>query len=392
MSKIVYIVTAPMTVELLLRGQLKALSQQGFDVTAVTAPDSNLDAVAQREGVEILAVPMQREISLFKDLRSLFLLYRLLCRLQPDIVNASTPKAALLGMIAAWLARVPIRIYVLRGLRLETTTGAQRLVLGITERITAACAHHIVCVGDSLRHAYRRLDITSAEKLTVLGSGTSNGVIVERFLSNEKRDAEAEHLQMQLGLPSDVPVIGFVGRLTRDKGIVDLISAFEKVLQALPDAHLLLIGQFEEGDPVPDYIRDQIETHRQIKLTGWVSDTSPYYHLMTLLALPSYREGFPNVPLEAAAAGIPTVGFSATGVVDAIQNCQTGFVVPIGDVDKLADALVRLLADSGLCNSFGNKAQAWVTENFASEKVWQQWISYYYECIKVIDTQHHTQD
>lgn len=380
MNKIVYIVSVSMTVRF-LRGQLSALRAQGFEVIVISSPGEELSEVAAQEGVKIYAVPIEREISLRHDFITVWQLYMILRRERPSIVNASTPKAGLLGMIAAWLARISVRVYQVRGLRLETTTGFKRWLLNTTERIAAACAQWVVCNSPSLAEVYVAQGLAAPAKVLVLGAGSSNGVHAEHFLPHGGTSDLTTALRKKLMIPVQAPIIGFVGRLTRDKGIVELVEAFDAVRKQMPEAYLLLVGAFEPGDPVPPELVAAIEANPQIVRPGFVADPAPYYHLMDVLAFPSYREGLPNVPLEAAVAGIPTVGFRATGVVDAVQDGETGFLVPVGSTSALADALLLLLQDRALRQQMGATAQTWVLTNFRQSSVWQRWVSFYQQCL-----------
>jgi glycosyltransferase involved in cell wall biosynthesis len=375
---ITYIVTAAMTADVLLRGQLRALREHGFQVSVIVSPDPNLNVVSQREGVEVIGVPMAREINLGRDTISVFSLYRTLNRLRPHLVNASTPKAGLLGMLAARLARVPVRIYQQRGLRLETTDGLKRRVLLQTERLAAASAHYVVCNSHSLRNRCAELRIARENKLRVLGGGSSNGIDTVHFQTDMgERSAALHALRRQLAIPSEAQVIGFVGRLTRDKGILDLLAAFDSLSGQQPNLYLLLVGPLEQGDPLPAAIVARLQQDPRIVLTGYVNDTALHYLLMDVLAFPSYREGFPNVPLEAAASGLPVIGYPVTGTVDAVLPDETGFLVPVGDVAALADALRRLLDDPDLNAAMGQAGRQWVTMNFDSRLVWQNWVRFY---------------
>lgn len=382
MPKLMYIVTVPNTARAFLRGQIEAMKEAGFDVSVVSSPTPLLQEVSLNHGIEVFGVPMAREIKPFQDVRALWQLVKLLREQKPDIINAGTPKAGLLGMVAAWLARVPIRIYQLRGLRLETTSGPKRLALGITERITSRCAHKIVCNSESLRKRYLDLNLAPASKLIVLGHGSSNGINPERFLPNPTLLAEAEQLRHQLDIPDNAHILGYVGRFTKDKGIVELIEAYVRVSQVYPETYLLLTGKFEDGDPVPATTREQILSDGRIRLTGYVNDTAAYYQMMDLLIFPSYREGLPNVPLEAAMAGIPTVGFNATGVVDAVKHGETGLLAPLYDSDALTEAVLKLLNDPELRDHLGKKAQQWVLAHFNQVDVWQRWVEFYYRCLE----------
>ncbi len=312
---------------------------------------------------------------------ALWRLTTLLRREQPDIVNASTPKAGLLGMLAAWLTRIPVRIYLVRGLRLETASGVKHTVLSLAERITAACAHFVICNSPSLRKTYEAHGFANPRKLQVIGQGSSNGIDTARFLPSSTLKRTAAAIRQQLGIPGEAAVIGFVGRFTRDKGIIELTEAFAQLQHRHPNLYLLMVGDFETGDPVPIDTIHKIISNPYIKLTGFVSDTAPYYHAMDILAFPSHREGFPNVPLEAAAAGIPTVGYHVTGVVDAVLNGHTGILVPIGSVRALAEALDLLIREQTQRERLGHQAQERVLSTFRSEMVWQQWLNLYNECL-----------
>lgn len=367
------VVTHAMTARLLLAGQLRYFAEQGLRVTLVTSPGPDLAGLADREGAEVLTVPMAREIHPLSDMVSLVRLILLFRRLRPDIVNASTPKAGLLGLLAARAAGVPVPIYTLRGLRLETATGLRRRLLYLAELVAAASASKVLCVSESLRRRAVELRLVDEGKTLVPGSGSSNGVDLQRFAAAAADTERTLALSRDLRLPDGAPIIGFVGRLTRDKGLAELATAFDRVSERIPEARLLLVGDFENGDPVPEALERRLREDPRIRITGFVHDTAPYYPLMEVLALPSYREGFPNAPLEAAAAGVPTVGSRATGVVDAVVDGRTGSLVPVGDAEALADALLACLHDPAHRRAMGEAALARAGEEFRRELVWRAW-------------------
>ena len=365
--RLVLVVTVPVTANVLLRGQLAYLGER-FDVTVISSPGPDLDEVERREHVRVVAVPIEREIAPQADAASLVRLTRELRALRPHIVNASTAKAGLLGMMAAKGLRVSARIYQLRGLRLETEAGVKRAVLGATERVAAACAHRVWCNSESLRTVYVAAGFASAQKCSVLGAGSSNGVDVERFTATPVHRARSLALRRELGIADDAPIVGFVGRPVADKGIAELLSAFDRVREAIPRTRLIVVGAGFAGDRATA----ELAARADVVLVPRVPEPAPYYAMMDVLAFPSRREGFPNAPLEAAVAGVPTVGIRATGVVDAVVDGQTGRLVPPRDVRAFADALVAYLGDSQLRRSDGERARARALESFARERVWER--------------------
>jgi len=349
---------------LVLGSRVRALREAGFRVTLLAGPGTLLDRTAAAEGVERIAIPMRRGIAPFADLVALGRLWRLLGALKPDIVEFSTPKAGFLGAVAAMLCGVPRRVYMLRGLRLETTSGLKRRILLAAERVAAACVHAVLCNSESLREQALALRVAPAGKLRVLGDGSSNGVDTERFSPGP------ENPRARLGIAPDALVVGFVGRLTRDKGLPELIDAFESIALAEPRARLLLVGWFDTSeDALSVSLRARILTHPKIYCTGFVADTAPYYRAMDLLVLPTWREGFPNAVLEAAATGIPAVTTLCTGSRDSVEPEVTGLLIPPGYPEAICEAVLTLLRDPGRRLRMGRAARARVFERFVDERV-----------------------
>jgi glycosyltransferase involved in cell wall biosynthesis len=349
---------------MVLSGRLRALRLAGFDVTLVSAPGELLTRRAQAEDVAAYPVRMRRGIAPLADLRSFFELLLLLLRVRPAVTDFSTPKAGLLGNLAAWAARVPHRVYTLRGLKLESSSGVKRRVLLWAERLSAKCAHVVLCNSVSLRAAALSLRIASEEKLRMLGDGSSNGVDTERFSPGTSQ------VRAGLGIPDGDLVLGFAGRMTRDKGIPELLAAFDEILLSAPGCWLLLVGWFDAAeDALEARWRKKIAKHPRIRHTGLVPDVAPYYRAMDVLILPTHREGFPNVVLEASASGIPVITTESTGARDAVLSEVTGLLIPPQIPGAIAEAALKLLGDAGKRKRMGAAGRTWAVERYSQARV-----------------------
>ena len=364
-------VTHPQTC-LVLSARLRTLRQVGFRVLLVSGPGELLDSTAAHEGVEPVAIPMQRQISPFADVISLLRLWLLIVRRRPDLVEFSTPKAGLLGTLAAMICGVPQRVYMLRGLKCETATGFKRRVLFAAERMAAACAHVVLCNSESLCDQALALRLAPRHKLRLLGQGSSNGVDIDRFSPGPT------HVREKLGIPRGAKVIGFVGRLTSDKGLPELIDAFDTILLTEPRAHLMLVGWFDAAEDALDLeLCARILRHRSVECTGFVSDTAPYYRAMNVLVLPTWREGFPNAVLEAAATGVPVVTTISTGARDSVVPEVTGLLVPPGYPQAISEAVLKIILYPDRQRRMGQAARAWILNHYLESSVLGMTAEYY---------------
>lgn len=379
--RIVHAVTSPMTVTL-MRGQMAHLRRAGFEVAVISAPGEQLDRMQREEDGLALPVPMEREIAPLRDLAALWRLYRVLRRMRPVLVNSGTPKAGLLVGIAAVLARVPCRVHTLRGLRSDTATGWKRRLLLAAERISCRSAQRVLCNSESLRRRAIALGLTDVQHSLVLAHGSSNGVDAGRFAATPELSARVAQLRQQLEIPPAAPVIGFVGRLTRDKGIPELVHAFDLLRARHPELRLLLVGDREQGDPLTPAVNQRLDQDLHILCTGAVPDAAPFYRLMSIFCLPSHREGFPNCVLEAHASGLPVVTTTAAGAMDSVEDGVTGLLAPPGDAAGLSSALERLLEDPALASRMGEAGRQHVIRDFRPQLIWDALLAVYRDLLR----------
>ena len=368
---IVHIMTVPQSLGF-LRGQPTYMKARGLSPLAVTSPGAKLADFGRAEGVPVFPVAMARRISPLRDLISLHGLCAVIRQARPSLVHSHTPKGGLLGMIAAWMCGVPCRVYSIHGFPFLTARGWRRIMLWLTERISCALAHRVVSVSESIRQVAISEGVCRPGKIVVLGSGSSNGVDAEsRFHPDQFSPERRQRERASLAIPVQALVVGFIGRVVRDKGIVELSLAWKQVSARYPDAHLVIVGDIEDQDPVPREVMDAFRVDPSVHLVGAVADPASWYAMFDLVVLPTYREGLPNVPLEAAAMALPVVATRVPGCTDAVRDGMTGTLVPARDASALAEAIARYLGDPVLRQRHGRAGRDWMLGAFRPEVMWE---------------------
>ena len=370
-KKLIRVSTVPLSLHLLLQGQLKMLSEE-YEVVAVSSPGEELEKVAEREGVRTVVVPMERRISPFKDLVSLFRLITLFRKEKPDIVHSLTPKAGLLSMLAAWIGRVPVRIHTFTGLVFPTATGRKQKLLMATDRLTCRCATYINPEGEGVKKDLENYHITG-RPLHIIGNGNINGIDLAHYDRTPEVMAEAGKYRDETCF-----TFCFVGRLVRDKGMNELVSAFTDLHGEFPNARLWLVGSFEQQlDPVTPQTEHHILHHPAIRFMGWQEDVRPFLAGADAFVFPSYREGFPNVVLQAGAMGLPCIVTNINGCNEIIEDGRNGIIIPPHDREQLYLAMRTLIASPQKTRELAAEARMRVVRKYDREKLWEALRSVY---------------
>ncbi len=345
---------------------------RGIETVGLSSPGMLLTGFARNEQVPVYAVDMPRRITPMRDLVTVFKLCRVVREIKPIIVHAYTPKGGLLGIVSARLMRVPVPIYHVLGLPFMTATGPKRRILRWTEKTACRLASQVFCVSHSVRDILITEGLCPANKVKVLANGSINGVdSSKRFnparLEPEVRPTTRERYQ----IPDSAIVIGFLGRIVRDKGLVELAQAWQILKARNHHLHLLLVGHFEPQDPLPGNVEQLLRSDPAIHLTGYVDEIVDLYHAMDLLVLPTYREGFPVVPLEAAAMSLPVIATQIPGCIEAVEDGVTGILVPPHDASALAEAIQTYINDPELRIRHGQSGRERMVRDFQPELIWE---------------------
>jgi glycosyltransferase involved in cell wall biosynthesis len=374
--RLLRITTVPISLKILLTGQLSFFKSHGFDVLAVSADGPEVkDIVA--EGIPHHAVPMTRKITPFHDLVSLFALIRLISKFRPHIVHTHTPKAGLLGMMAAWFCRVPVRLHTVAGLPLMEETGVIRGLLMLTERITYKCATTVYPNSKGLAEFIART--FPGVPLKIIGNGSSNGIDTIYFKRTEMLENEAQRIREKYGISPDDIVFSFVGRVVKDKGITELTNAFKDLqMPASKKCFLLIVGPFEDDlDPLPNDVRNFLTQEPRVVVAGFQSDVRPWLMASDVFVFPSYREGFPNVVMQAACLEIPSIVSDINGCNEIIDHGKTGVVVPAKDTKALYEAMTTLASDPQARERYAQTSREFVVTNFDRQFLWGQLLKEY---------------
>jgi glycosyltransferase involved in cell wall biosynthesis len=370
MEKLLRITTVPLSLDKLLEGQMGYMKNRGMEVAMVSSDGPRRAEIAAREGCPYYVVPMTRVISPVRDLVSLWQMVRLIRTLRPDIVHTHTPKAGLIGMLAAWWCRVPVRMHTVAGLPLMETTGMRRRLLVLVEKITYRCASGVYPNSHRMLQYIEEQRFCGAGKLKVIAAGSSNGIDAHYFDLTPALRERAKTVRSTYGIPEDALVFVFIGRIVRDKGIQELVAAFSALSPRHP-IHLLLVGPFEDDlDPVDDACRAAIGQNNAIHVTGYQQDVRPFLAAADILAFPSYREGFPNVPLQAGCLGLPSIVTDINGCNEIVEEGVNGLVIPVKDTQALQKAMARLIEDADLRRRCATEARARITGLYGRDVVW----------------------
>jgi len=388
--KLVRITTVPISMNILLKGQL-AFMNRHFEVIGVTGQDEkHFKEAGEREGIRMVGISMQRAISPVKDLISLYKLYSFMRKEKPAIVHTHTPKAGLLGMAAAWMARVPVRLHTVAGLPLVETSGFKRKLLSFIEKVTYKMAHEIYPNSYGLEEIILKEKFCRKDKMKVIANGSSNGINTTHFSTDfidGNKQEYREKFRADLGIkPNDV-VYSFVGRLSSEKGIAELVNAFLK-LQKQPggeNSKLLLVGPMEKDTGVLSQdVLTAIDETPEILAVGRHDDIRPYLFASDVFVFPSYREGFPNVVLQAGALGLPCIVSNINGSNEIITHNQNGLIVPVKNTEQLFEAMQLLLNDMPLRDRLASAARETVVSRFKNDIVWEAILQEYKKHLKQV--------
>lgn len=383
--KIIRTSTIGLSLNVFCKGLFKELSEEGYEMIALSSPDNDLKEVQQREGIKTIAVEMNRRISPFKDLKSLYRLIKVFQKEKPVMVHSITPKAGLLSMIAAKVTKVPVRLHTFTGLLFPTSCGFRRKLLLTTDKITCFCASHIMAESQGVKADLINNSVSDKE-ISILGYGNLRGIDMNHYDRTPEVIEKADEIKQELlgnhdisGTAGSQPFIFiFCGRFAKDKGIEYLIDSFSELVNAGRDLKLIMVGDFDSDDPLTPEVIDYIKNSKNILWSGgWVNDVRPYFAASDALVFPSKREGCPNVVIEAGAMGLPSVVTDINGSREIITDSLNGKIVPPNDSKSLTKAMRYLIENKDETSKMALSARKIIAERYEQKFVRNNLKNYY---------------
>lgn len=384
-KKLIRITTVPMSLKYLLKGQMAFMSKNGFNVTMISSDGQELNDVIENEKCDHIIIPFTRKITILKDLKATYNLYKLIRKEKPDIVHTHTPKAGIIGMLASYFARVPIRLHTVAGLPLMEAIGFKRIILNFVEKVTYKCSTKVFPNSYGLKKIILKHRFTSENKLKVIGNGSSNGIDTSYFDPELFSIKDNEDLKTNLGINKTDFVFIFVGRIVADKGVNELVEAFDKISLVEENIKLLLVGPYEdELDPLQKKTKLLINNNENIISVGYQNDVRPYFSISNCLVFPSYREGFPNVVMQAGAMRLPSIVSDINGCNEIIENNINGLVIKVKSIHSIYDAIIKITSNKSLFNILRLNSRDSIKIKYEREVFWSLLLKEYENLIKKI--------
>ena len=385
--KLVRITTVPISLEKLLEGQLRFMKNY-FEVIAISSDKPRLEKYGKEEGVKTFYLTLTRKITPFKDVIAVWKLYKFLKKEKPEIVHTHTPKAGIVGMLAAYLANIPNRLHTIAGLPLLETKGIKRKILNIVEKLTYRFATKVYPNSKGLQNIILSEKLTNPSKLKIIGNGSSNGIDTSYFSKTHFSEEQISQKKKELQIPENEFVFIFIGRIVSDKGINELIEAFVKLQNYSPltthHSSLLLVGPFEDDlDPLSKKTISEINNNPKIITIGYQEDVRIYYALANALVFPSYREGFPNVVMQAGAMELPSIVTNINGCNEIIEEDENGLIIPVKNSEVLQQKMEELLQKPELAKKMSATSRGVITEKYKREYIWKELLSEYNSLLKL---------
>lgn len=380
-QKLIRITTVPVSLKTLLKGQLRFMSEHGFEVIGVSSPGEALQQVATNEGIRTISIEMSRKITPIEDLSALWRFYKLCKKEKPTIVHSHTPKAGFIGMLAAKLAGVPIRLHTVAGLPLMEATGTKRKILDFVEKLTYACATKVYPISYGIESFILDNSFTKNDKVKVLAQGSSNGINIQFFHPEQVSKEKQLQLKNDLGIASTDFVFVFVGRLVGDKGINELIKAFQQLNAS--NTKLLLVGSMESDlDPLENDTLKAIDKNPNIIAVGYQQDVRPYFAISDALAFPSYREGFGNAVAQAGLMELPSIVSNITGCNEIIVEGENGTIIPVKNTVAILQAMQKMMDDPIYYKKLKANARPMIQSRYEQKVVWNAILEEYQDLLQ----------